>query len=214
MRMQTLSRMFLTLALFVLPATAHAQFVVYTDLASFLARTAAYSTDTFDDLVPEAAPNGPLNRNSGIFRYTADVNTSSFYAVGSVGDTWLSANVATDIITFSGFDLSARGLGGFFFSTDVSGAPSSNTDLFVTIVNETGMYTQTLVSPNAGSFFGVLSNSSISSMKVEVVTPTSGFGFPTVNNFTVAVVPEPSTFALFGVGSAVLVLLARRRRNA
>ncbi len=213
MRMQKLLRLFLTLALFLLPATARAQFVVYTDFASFIAATTGHQTDTFDDLFPGDTPNGPLARNSGVYGYNVSVNTSSFYGAGSIGDTWLSANVSTDIMTFSGFDPSVRGIGGFFFGTDVNGALATNTNLFVTVMSSAGTHTQTLVNPSAGSFFGIVASGNISSFSVQVDTPTSGFAWPAVNNLTVAVVPEPSTFALVGAGAAVLVLLARRRRN-
>ncbi len=215
MRMQTLLRLFLTISLLVLPETARAQFVVYTDLASFLAATSGAGVDSFDDLFPGDTPNGPLLRNAGTFAYSASVNTSSFFGAGSAGDTWLSANVSTDIITFSGFDATVRGVGGFFFGTDANGAPMASTDLFVTAMNAGGSYSQTLVSPTVGSFFGVVSTGGISSLTVEVQTPTAGFAWPTVNSLTVAgaptVVPEPSSFVLLAAGAAGVLVIARRR---
>ncbi|MCA0375537.1 MAG: PEP-CTERM sorting domain-containing protein [Gemmatimonadetes bacterium] len=218
MRLPSLLRLAATLVLVALPATARAQFAVYTDFASFLAATSNAGTDTFGDLFSGDTPNGPLNRTAGAFAYTANVNTSSFYVNGGLGGTWLSTNVSTDIVTFDGFSPSMFGIGGTFFNTDEMGAEAAGTSLTLTAFTAGGSFTHTLTNPGASSFFGIVATDPFASVTVQSVTPAQGFAWPTVGSLTLAaapqVVPEPSTFVLLAVGVVGMVAVARRRRAA
>lgn len=206
----------------VTPAIARAQFVVYTDLAAFLAATTGAGTDRFDDLAIGAAPSSPLARSAGAFGYTATVNTTTLFGAGAGADHWLSANTSTDIISFSGFSTGVRGVGGFFFGSDVAGAFRPTTSVIVRATNAGGTTTRTLLDTTLGTFLGFVSASDIFSLTVESVLPATGFAWPTVNDFVLArapvgnVVPEPSTFLLTGTGILVLVVsvMHRRRRNS
>ncbi len=217
MRLASLSRLLLAVALVALPATARAQFVVYSDLASFLAATSNAGTDTFDDIAVFDAPASPLNRLAGGYAYSATVNTTSFFGTGSVSDTWLSTNTSTDIITFSGFGSTVRGIGGFFFGSDANGGVRPGTNLFLSATNIGGTTMRTLVDATVGSFLGFVSGSDIVSLTVEAELPTVDFAWPTVNDLVIAeapvatVVPEPSSLALMLVGAGGLFVAARRR---
>ncbi|MDZ7631532.1 MAG: PEP-CTERM sorting domain-containing protein [Gemmatimonadaceae bacterium] len=221
MRIPTLSRLLFTAALLALPATVRAQFVVYTDLASFLAATSNAGTDTFEDLSLDASTPSPLTRSAGAFGYTASVNTTSFFGAGSAADRWLSTNTATDIVTFTGFGSTVRGVGGSFFGTNIAGSFSVFSTLIVTASNAGGVTSRTLLNTPLGGFLGFVSTSDIFSLTIESVQPDGGgFVWPTVNDFVLAegpaqnVVPEPREMLLLATGLFGLIVLRLRRRRA
>ena len=219
MRTTSFARVLVALLLLAWPVASQAQFTVYTDLASFLAATTGAGTDTFDNLSITNSTPTPLVRNAGAFGYTATVNTTTFYGAGTATDHWLSTNTSTDIIRFSGFSAQVRGVGGYFFGTDVTGAFRSATSVIVRATNAAGTTSQTLVNTTLGTFLGFVSTSDIFSVTVETVLPPSGFAWPTVNDFVLAaapnanVVPEPATYALFSAGLLIVGVVAQRRRR-
>ena len=219
MRNTSLARALVALVLLAWPVASQAQFTVYTNLAAFLAATTSAGTDSFNDLSITGSTPTPLARSAGAFSYTATVNTTTFYGAGSGTDHWLSANTATDVIRFSGFSSSVRGVGGFFFGTDVSGAFRSGSSVIVRATNAAGTTSQTVVDATLGTFLGFVSTTDIFSLTVETVLPATGFAWPTVNDLVLAaaptagVVPEPATYALLSAGLLVVGVVAKRRRR-
>lgn len=218
MRFSTLSRALVALAVLTAPVTARAQFTVYTDFAAFIAATSNAGTDSFDDLVAGSLPMS-LSRTAGSHTYMVGANTEPLYGAGT-SNRWLSTDVATDVITFSGFGSTVRGVGGNFFGTDIGGGLFAGGNLVVRATNASGTTTHNIVGAGLNSFVGFVSTEDILSFTVETVQPQSGdFVWPTVNDFVLAeasassVVPEPSTFALLFVGTAGMLLVARHRRR-
>jgi hypothetical protein len=216
MRFSKLTSFVAAAALTFAPVVAKAQFAVFTNFSDFLTATSSVGTDTFDNL-NEGWNNSPLARTAGSYNYTVSANTSGFYGGGSAADRWLSSDVSTDIVTFNGFGPSVRGVGGFFFGTDLSGAFAQGFELLITATSASGTSSQTFLSGSTTSFLGFVSTDALQSLTVQMKTP-SVEAFPTVNNFVVAqavtTVPEPSTAVLLLVGAAGLMVVVQRRRAA
>jgi hypothetical protein len=218
MRIPTSLRLLAALVLLVAPASARAQFAVYTDLAAFLAATSGAVTDSFDDLPAGAVLTSPLARSAGAFGYTVSTNTTELFAVGAGGDGWLSANTATDVVTFAGFGPRVRGVGGFFFGTDALGDVRSAARLTVRATDGAGTTTRSLVGAMPGTFLGFVSVGPLASLSIEVAEQPADLTWPTVDDLVLAeaaavnVVPEPATVVGLGTGLAVLALVSRRRR--
>jgi hypothetical protein len=217
MRMPAAVRLLATAAALAAPVAAHAQFTIYTDFAAFLSATSGAATDTFDDLAP-GVTSPTLARTAGALGYTVTVNTTQLFVAGTAGDRWLSANTATDVMTFGGFAPSVRGVGGFFFGTDAAGAFRSGTDVVLRATSAAGTVTRTLAATTPRTFVGFVSASPITAVSVEAVIPAGALAWPAVNDVVLAsagptsVVPEPTTLALVALGSIVLVLGQVRRR--
>lgn len=206
-----------TLALLVLPVASQAQFTVFTNMSAWLSAVSNPGLDTFNNM-PLASVSSPINRSAGSYTYTATASTSNFYPAGSNADKWLSTNTATDNMTFTNFTSTVRGVGAYFFGSNISGQYQTG-DIKVTITDGTNTSTQTIFGATTGSFLGFVSNSAILSMTVEAVQPgNNAFLWPTMNDLQLAqapnnnVVPEPSTYALLATGLFGLGAVARRRR--
>jgi PEP-CTERM motif len=203
-------------ALAVAPAAAHAQFTVYTSLASFLAAVGANGTDTYTGFSITGTTASPITRTAGAYSYTAST-PSNFFGAGTVANPWLSTNVATDAITFTGFTSTVRAIGGNFFGSNISGVFQAG-NVTLTATNASGSMVQTLINANTSTFLGFVSTSAITSLVLAAVQPDAGFLWPTVDNLILAeakpgsVVPEPSTYALLGTGLLFIGGIARRRR--
>jgi len=215
MRLMNIARLATIVLLGVLPQRATAQFTTYTDLASFLAATTGAGTDTFDDLSLIDVTTSPMVRTAGSFGYTATVNTTDFVGAGAPDDRWLSANTATDIITFSGFGPGVRGVGGLFFGSDDFAAFRAGSSIILSVFTMSGSSTQTVMDATLASFLGFVADADIVSFTVESVQPIDGtLAWPTVNNLVLAnVVPEPATWMLMVTGVGMLVLIATHRRS-
>ncbi|BAH40330.1 hypothetical protein GAU_3288 [Gemmatimonas aurantiaca T-27] len=219
MRFSTITTLFTAAALVAAPAVAEAQFTVYTTFADFLSATSNVGTDSFDDLDAYGSYAGPLTRQAGTHNYTVSTNLPGFYIPDNAGDRWLSTNDFAHAITFSGFGSSVRGIGGYFFGTDVDGAPYQLTGLVLTATGKSGASYQTIVDGSM-SFFGVVADEEILSFTVaaqEQLNANGPFMWPTANDVVIGnaatVVPEPSSFVLMLVGAAGLAFVVQRRRT-
>ncbi len=196
---------------------SQAAITVYTTEASFLAAVTAAATDSFDDLLPGQGYDSPLARSAGSYEYSASAGPDSprLYGAGSAGDAWLSTNIATDSVTFSGFSSGVSAAGGFFFGSDIAGEFLRRGSITVTASDASSSASRTVNFAQQGNFIGFVSDTSLVSMTVSssfrsTRTPV----WLTVDDLTLATpVPEPKTYAMMLSGLAVLLFLARRRRR-
>lgn len=194
--------------------SAGATIQVFGDEASFLVALASYGTDGFDDLLPGQSYEGPLARSAGAFGYSvaASPNSPILYGAGSTGDAWLSTNNEADYLTFSGFGPGVVGVGAYVFGSDVGGLPFEN-GLSVVRVRNAGEEVEVEFERSAtpSNYFGFLSDSPITSFEVKTFARRRMDTWPTVDDLTLAAVPEPGTWALMAFGLAAVGSLARRR---
>jgi hypothetical protein len=198
---------FCVAALLCASAAANATITVYTSESAFNAAVTNPGTDTFDDL-----DIGPLSdtvtRPAGAYQYTASAPTG-LWVVGVPGDSWLSTNVATDPITFSGFTGGVSAFGGNFFGTDIGGANVPGGSLTLTATDGyTLSYTFTGSTPSA--FLGFVSDTPLGS--VTFAGAPEGNYWPTANNLVLAV-PEPATYGMLLAGLGFMLVTVRRQRN-
>jgi len=215
--METALRSSKKIALFGLAATlltasaSQAAVTIYTSQATFNAATTAQGVDTFAGFSITSTTPSPINRSAGSYTYTAACSTSTFFGAGTTGDPWLSSNIATDTITFNNFSGGAQAAGGNFFASNVSGAFTAG-DVQLTATDASGIVSQAVIGATTSSFVGFVSDGALTSVTLASVQPTTGFLWPTADNFTLAMranIPEPTTLgALAAAGAMVL----RRRR--
>jgi hypothetical protein len=206
-------------ALVVAPRAASAQITVHTTQAPFLAATLNRATDTFNDLT-QAAFASPLNRAAGAYSYRSTSTSGQFFPSGSVADGWLSADAATDVVTLSNLSSTVRGVGGFFFGTDINGAFSTGVSIVVTATSGAFTATQTLTGTTLSTFLGFTSVGAFTTFTIQAVQPASGdFVWASMNDLTLGtlapntVVPEPSSLMLFGSALLILAVTQQRRRR-
>ena len=89
----------------------------------------------------------------------------------------------------------------------------------ITAVDGTQTLMQSLTNTTTSTFFGVISNGPITSFAVSATQPSSGFFWPTANDFiigatpTTTAVPAPPTLLLGLVGAGVTGVARLRRRG-
>ena len=209
------------LLLLITPGAAlKAQVSSYSSLSAWLAAVSSPGLDTFNDLSSDPNNTPPsLSRSAGTYSYVARA-TEGLFVVGPAGDSWLSTNTASDALQLDSFTSTVRGIGGFFFGTDIDGAVVSTGTLRVSWSTSAGNGFLDLVNPSTSTFFGLVANGSLTSLSVRDLTPDDDALFwPTANNLRLAalppaatVVPEPSTYALVGTALGMLALVRRRKR--
>ena len=194
---------------------AHAAVDVYNDEASFLAAIGSYATDTFDDLIPGDPYDGPLVRSAGDVGYTVSTAPTSpiLYGAGTVGDAWLSSNNAADFIIFEGFSTPIYAIGAYAFGSDIAGGfqPTGLTAARVTTAE--GQTVDFTFRAGVDNYFGFVSTSAITMFEVKTFYGDRNVTWPTVDDLTVAAVPEPGTYAMLLAGLAAVGFMARRRNH-
>jgi PEP-CTERM motif len=199
---------------------ANAALTVYTDRASFLAALSAPGVDSFDDLPLDADIGDPLDRTAGAYAYSAASfgAAAGLVALGTTPGAWLSTRSSFADLMLSGISPGVRAIGGYFFATDESGAPT--TDQAVTVSasaagksasdpGESAM--QVVLKPSTTSFVGFVSTGQFTSLQASAGNNDNYF--VTANDITmgtVTAVPEPETSALFLAGAGLLVVARRR----
>jgi hypothetical protein len=177
-------------------ASAQASVQVFTDEASFLAALSSYGTDTFDDLLPNTGYLGPLSRSAGSVGYTVTA----------------SSNNAKDFITFANFSTAVAAVGAYVSGSDIAGLPFAGGFTAVRVTTTDGRTVQFERQASASNYWGFLSDSPIVSFEVKTFYGRRGDPvWPTVDDLTLAPVPEPGTYAMLLAGLAAIGFVARRR---
>lgn len=195
--------------------SAQAEITVYTSQADFAAAVTRVGTDTFDGFNITGTTPSPIRRMVGDYSYTASV-TDSFFGAGSESDQWLSTNFSDDLITFSNFSSSVSAVGGFFFTSDLSGGFTPGAVVLTATDSLGATVTRTIDTSATSSFLGFSTDGLIGSVTLASVL-SNGPTFPTANNLMlgqVAAVPEPATWAMMLLGFGMVAAASRYRRRS
>ena len=203
-------------ALFALSGASHAALTSFATSASFLSGLTAVGTDGFAGLSIVSTTPSPLARatTGTVYNYSAAASSSTFFGAGTPGDPWLSTNIATDSITFSGFSPSVRAIGANFFGSDINGTFAAGNVTISALDSLGATLSQTITGATVSSFLGFKSTGTITSLTIAAVQGATPL-WPTVDNLSLgqlAAVPEPETYAMLLAGLGVVGFMARRRR--
>lgn len=197
---------------------AHAAVTVYTDALAFTGDVTAAGIETFFGLEQGTASASPMDRRTQIgttYRYQASASSSSLLGAGTADETWLTANVATDVITFANFSGGITAFGGYFFGSDFNGQYALG-DVSVSITDKAGnQTTQSLLGATTQSFIGFVSDGAeISSISLySSPMESSDSLWPTARQLVmgqaVSAVPEPASVVLMVLGLAGIALRLR-----
>jgi hypothetical protein len=117
-------------------------------------------------------------------------------------------------LVFTNFSLNVSAIGGNFFATDDQGF-YTNTPINVSILlSDSSTFSTNYTPTGSASFLGVTFSTNVSISALVISNLNSPPQFPTANNLTIGVVPEPSTYALLGLAAAGFAGYVIRRRRA
>jgi hypothetical protein len=117
-------------------------------------------------------------------------------------------------LVFTNFSLNVSAIGGNFFATDFDGN-FTNTPINVSILlSDSSTFSTNFTPTGSASFLGVTFSTNVSISSLVISNLNSPPQFPTANNLTIGVVPEPSTYALLGLAAAGFAGYVIRRRRA
>lgn len=201
--MQLAYRFVSAAALALLSASALASTTVYTSAATFLPLVATGSyTESFDGL---SDATGLFS--SGAFSFTVSA-PGSVYASGD----FVGTSLPTDALTINFTSGNVTALGANFYATNLSDAFQS---VAMTIKLSDGTTVSFTPASASASYRGFTSDLAIASLVISAPGGSLYAGLDNLTIGTVAVavpaVPEPTTWALMGLGLAGVAFAARRK---
>jgi|LakMenEpi03Aug12_release.lakeMendotaPanAssembly.Ray.scaffolds.fasta_scaffold272605_1 hypothetical protein len=202
---------------------AAAQTNSYTNRSAFLSAISPSNfTETFNGLPGANLVTTPTNFSGNGFSFRATTQPGSvvppnqLYGLTNGGgvDRWITLFYPEFGLVFTNFSLNVSAIGGNFFATDTQGF-FTNTPINVRILLSDSSIFSTNYSPTGfDSFLGVTFRTNVSISALVISNLSNPPQFPTANDLTVGVVPEPSTYALLGLAAAGFAGYVIRRRRA
>jgi hypothetical protein len=198
---------------------AAAQTNSYTNRSAFLSAISPSNfTETFNGIPGANFVTTPTNFSGNGFSFTATTTNggvnNQLYGLtnGGGGDRWITLFFPEFGLVFTNFSLNSSAIGGNFFATDDQGF-FTNTPINVRILLSDSSTFSTNYTPfGSASFLGVTFSTNVSISALVISNLNNPPQFPTANNLTIGVVPEPSTYALLGLGAVAIFVALRRRR--
>ena len=200
--MQFAQRFLSAAALALLSTASFAGTTTYTSSASFLSQVAAGSyTESFDGLPSDP----PTAYTGGSFAYTV-ASPNGLYGSGE----FLAVNQENDGLTISFSGGNVMAVGGNFFATNLSDAFQA---VAMTVSLSDGTSVTFTPTSQSASYLGFTSDVAITSLTISGAGTSlySGLDNLTVGAVAIPAVPEPTTWALMGLGLAGVVLARRRK---
>ena len=200
---------------------AAAQTNSYTNRSAFLSAISPSNfTETFNGIPGANFVTTPTNFSGNGFSFTATTTNggvnNQLYGLtnGGGGDRWITLFFPEFGLVFTNFSLNSSAIGGNFFATDDQGF-FTNTPINVRILLSDSSTFSTNYTPfGSASFLGVTFSTNVSISALVISNLNNPPQFPTANNLTIGVVPEPSTYALLGLAAAGFAGYVIRRRRA
>ena len=201
--------------------TAGAQTKTFTNSSAFFSAISASNyTETFNGIAGGNVVTTPTNFSGNGFSFTATTTNGGLdnrlYGLTNGGgdDRWITLLYPQFGLVFTNFSLNVSAIGGNFFATDDQGN-YTNTPINVRVLlSDSSTFSTNFTPTGSASFLGVTFSTNVSISSLVISNLNSPPQFPTANNLTIGVVPEPSTYALLGLAAAGFAGYVIRRRRA